>query len=414
MVHPDPDDDHPWLRRSFLLALLVGSASVLLGRNQLARAAGVPSVADDDPTRLACQLGAAGRERRHVVVGDVHGSAAGLKQILHAAGFIAAHGDGPGGVGDGSCVWQRDPGAEPSVLVQVGDIVDRGPDAPEAWRCLEELQRTSPNGTGSVVRLAGNHELMWLEAQFKYALEDSQDSVTRLTRAIHAAIVARRVRGAHVAFGGQLLITHAGLRPAMRELLLVDEPAAQQVNGTTGEKIAHAINELLLQGVSACEPGAFPVRSRPNRPPRGDGGESIRTAPLRCALRHEVFSGGRERGGSGIGGPFWTDLKVLHQPGSGALVRDVVQVVGHSASPCDAGDKGCEPIRQSIDAGVIDVDIAMLWGNRGFLEITPEGGLRGHTLMPDGGVDGLPGEDHVPAFVPGTWQQRDLKASVCD
>ena len=44
----------------------------------------------------------------------------------------------------------------------MGDIVDRGPLATEAYACLQHLQATAPAGC-KVVRLLGNHELWWLE-----------------------------------------------------------------------------------------------------------------------------------------------------------------------------------------------------------------------------------------------------------
>lgn len=83
--------------------------------------------------------------QRIVVIGDVHGESEGFKQILRSANIIEHD----------TCVWKPQ-GEKGTLLVQVGDIVDRGPDAIGAWECVKSLQKNAPEGS-SVVRLVGNH-----------------------------------------------------------------------------------------------------------------------------------------------------------------------------------------------------------------------------------------------------------------
>ncbi len=82
---------------------------------------------------------------RYVIVGDVHGSDVGLKEVLFAANVTTSP------VGD--CVWREDTininmdmdmdmdggNGKGTIVIQVGDMVDRGPGALEAWKCLEDL-----------------------------------------------------------------------------------------------------------------------------------------------------------------------------------------------------------------------------------------------------------------------------------
>ena len=67
--------------------------------------------------------------------------------------------------------------------------------------------------------------------------------------------------------------------------------------------------------------------------------------------------------------------------GGVAVVPQLRQIVGHSASPCDvATSTECAPVRVATVLSVIDVDVAMVHGNRGYLELTAADGFIAHTL----------------------------------
>mmetsp|Transcript_23305 Transcript_23305/g.68020 ORF Transcript_23305/g.68020 Transcript_23305/m.68020 type:complete len:272 (-) Transcript_23305:37-852(-) len=90
-----------------------------------------------------------------------------------------------------------------------------------------------------------------------------------------------------------------------------------------------------------------------------------------------LFSAGPDRGGSGLGGPFWTDFAKVHAQAAQPSLPGVVQVVGHTPSPCDTDHSpGCQPVRYAPRSQVLDVDVAMVYGNnQGYLELTPGGDL---------------------------------------
>ena len=80
---------------------------------------------------VACRLRS---DQRMVFVGDVHGDVEGLKTILRDAGLIS----------DDQCTRALSDGANShAIVVQVGDIVDRGERAFEAYECMSRLQSTS-------------------------------------------------------------------------------------------------------------------------------------------------------------------------------------------------------------------------------------------------------------------------------
>ena len=82
-----------------------------------------------------------------VAVGDIHGAFATFVAILRAANVI-----------DQRNRWI----GHRMVLVQTGDVVDRGPDSRKAIDLLRQLERDAQRAGGRVVSLLGNHELMRL------------------------------------------------------------------------------------------------------------------------------------------------------------------------------------------------------------------------------------------------------------
>jgi len=82
---------------------------------------------------------------RVVAVGDVHGDSAGLAGILTAAGLV-----------DDELHWT----GGRSILVQTGDLLDRGTDVRGVMDLLMRLQRESREAGGRVICLLGNHEAL--------------------------------------------------------------------------------------------------------------------------------------------------------------------------------------------------------------------------------------------------------------
>jgi hypothetical protein len=82
---------------------------------------------------------------RIVVVGDIHGAAGGLRQILRAAGLLDAGDRWTGGT---------------AHLVQTGDYLDRGRDVRAVLDLLMRLEGEAARAGGRVDVLLGNHEAM--------------------------------------------------------------------------------------------------------------------------------------------------------------------------------------------------------------------------------------------------------------
>jgi calcineurin-like phosphoesterase family protein len=105
---------------------------------------------------VALPAGAAGAPPsppRIVAVGDLHGDFAAWRAIAEAAGLVDRKGRWAGGA---------------TVLVQTGDVVDRGPDSLKIVQDLMRLQREAPRKGGRVVALVGNHEAMNMTGDLRY------------------------------------------------------------------------------------------------------------------------------------------------------------------------------------------------------------------------------------------------------
>jgi hypothetical protein len=98
---------------------------------------------------------------RIVAVGDVHGAFDQFVAILRAASII-----------DNRNRWS----GKKTVLVQTGDVLDRGPDSRKALDLLRKLEGEAQRAGGRVYALLGNHELMRLVSDWRYVSQGETDA----------------------------------------------------------------------------------------------------------------------------------------------------------------------------------------------------------------------------------------------
>ena len=98
---------------------------------------------------------------RIVAVGDIHGAFDQFVAILRSAGLI-----------DNRNRWS----GKKAVLVQTGDILDRGPDSRKAMDLLQKLENEAQRAGGRVVALLGNHEFMRLVSDWRYVSQGETDA----------------------------------------------------------------------------------------------------------------------------------------------------------------------------------------------------------------------------------------------
>ena len=103
------------------------------------------------PARMA-KTNDVGPERL-VVIGDVHGDFDDFASLLKRAGLVNDENHWSGGA---------------TVLVQTGDVIDRGPKSREAMDLLMNLEKEAATAGGRVVPLLGNHEIMNVIGDLRY------------------------------------------------------------------------------------------------------------------------------------------------------------------------------------------------------------------------------------------------------
>lgn len=92
-------------------------------------------------------------DQRIIAIGDLHGDYDAYRAILSAAGLIDEDGKWSGG---------------DTILVQTGDIPDRGPDTKRIIEEIQKLQRRAKRKGGKVITLIGNHEAMNIVGDLRY------------------------------------------------------------------------------------------------------------------------------------------------------------------------------------------------------------------------------------------------------
>lgn len=248
--------------------------------------------------------------KRLVVVGDVHGQLEPFVAILRHAGLTDEENNWCGG---------RD------RLLQMGDILDRGPYSRKVDDLLDRIQKQAALAGGEVIRLVGNHELEPLLSNYVisgFSKEEAKLMHDKLTR----QVLDGELKAAYAYKG--VLFTHAGVTRKLYRIfqLQLDDPSAGN--------IATLINLIFR--------------------------ESIKHE----FFKHPIFNISVSRKGPDrFGGIFWEDLEDLvssypHSP--------LLQVVGHTQVDRIVVDR---------EANIIPVDVGM-HRKKEYLEISDTGVLK--------------------------------------
>ena len=215
--------------------------------------------------------------RKLVAVGDVHGQFGPFVRLLRHAKLIDEELNWCGGH---------------TRLVQVGDIIDRGPFSRKVDALLDTLQKQAALGDGEVIRLVGNHELELILADYLIS-EFKREEAAAMREKLIAQVEAGLLKAAYAY--KDFLFTHAGVT---RKLFKIFE---LQLEKTTASNLAVLINLIFKESVT------------------------------HEFFKHPIFNiSVRRKGPDKFGGIFWEDLEDLiasFQPCQGSPVW---QIVGHT------------------------------------------------------------------------------------
>ena len=140
--------------------------------------------------------------KRVVAIGDVHGDLAATRAALRAGGVI-----------DDKDAWI----GKDTVVVQTGDVLDRGDDEQAILDLLFKLEGEAKAAGGALVFLLGNHELMNAAGDFRYvtpgAMHDFDEAGGDRLAVLGPGGAYAKKLAAHdvVAIVGDTLYSHAGV-----------------------------------------------------------------------------------------------------------------------------------------------------------------------------------------------------------
>ena len=236
-----------------------------------------------------------------VAIGDLHGSMKALIEIVRYANLLETH-------------WESGWVGGNTIVVQTGDVIDRGPCSLEVYDALGRFQEKAEANGGKVVRLIGNHELYILQGKFRATnLKDPAAFREKLV----ADILSGKLQGGFAA--QRFLFTHAGVRSSILESLLEESGKVGPADITP--LVALAINRILVEAVKS-----------------GD-------------WSHPIFHVGVARGGShSVGGVFWEDRSKMFESAGAGRIK---QVFGHTPG---------KEIAVDSSGRLADIDVGMVFG----------------------------------------------------
>eukprot|EP00921_Rhytidocystis_pertsovi_P010266 GHVQ01016512.1.p1 GENE.GHVQ01016512.1~~GHVQ01016512.1.p1 ORF type:complete len:987 (+),score=235.28 GHVQ01016512.1:809-3769(+) len=183
--------------------------------NSIRSAAGAASVGSSAADRRASSLARTRGEEESTIwaIGDLHGDLFNTLMALHAAGCINEEARWIGGR---------------SLLIQTGDVLDRGPDGKKLYDFFYNLSKEAEAAGGKVIMLLGNHDVMNLCGDFRYASEEeTQGSFDGLAGRVRAfsprGTYGMMLREFPLAVKvNQTVFVHAGILPPHAELGLAE------------------------------------------------------------------------------------------------------------------------------------------------------------------------------------------------
>ena len=214
------------------------------------------------------------KAKRLIVVGDVHGQFDPFVSILKHAGLV-----------DEQLNWS----GTHDRLIQMGDILDRGPAAKETVALLDKLQQQAPASNGEVIRLVGNHELEVLLSNFSISALQGVEAI-HLRDKLTQQVLNGQLRAAYAYKG--FLFTHAGVTRRLYKIFQM------QLDDANAHNISVLINLIFKESIA------------------------------HQFYKHPIFNISVSRAGSDkFGGIFWEDLLDLARS---YTQSPIWQVVGHT------------------------------------------------------------------------------------
>ena len=335
---------------------------------------------------------------RVVAVGDVHGAYEGFLSILRFAGLADEHGHWAGGK---------------AHLVQTGDVLDRGKDAPKVLDLLMRLEGEARKAGGRVHALLGNHEVMNVLGDLRYVSAEeyehfrTSDSIEIRSRFLRRATEQARERAKA---NGEEFDTEAYRSKLLEQVPLgfVERTVELSAEGRYGKWLRQRPVMVKVNGVVFVHGGLTPEVAEL-------GCEAVNDA-VRREITRDIEKTRQEplaTLAAGETGPLW--YRGFWKQDEGSLlpaVERVLQSLGARAVVVGHTVTGTGRIQSRFGGRVVGIDIGMgeVYGSRlGALEVGPDGSIA--AVYPDGREDLARPAAAARADPPGGYSSRRAYAS---
>eukprot|EP00919_Chromeraceae_sp_WS-2016_P018272 GHVR01043451.1.p1 GENE.GHVR01043451.1~~GHVR01043451.1.p1 ORF type:complete len:321 (+),score=88.10 GHVR01043451.1:127-1089(+) len=159
---------------------------------------------------------------RVITLGDIHSDGINAKLILTAAGLVDSNGHWTGGN---------------TMLIQLGDIVDRGPDTKLLYKWFRQLRKEAALSGGKVIQLLGNHEPMQILGLLQYVTPEDFNNYGGAAKRAAAfskdGLDGKYIRNLDtVVMVNGIVFVHAGLTPELgkKGIKYVNEEVRKSLN----------------------------------------------------------------------------------------------------------------------------------------------------------------------------------------
>ena len=219
------------------------------------------------------------------------------------------------------------------TLIQMGDVIDRGPKSYEAFEFLSKIQKEAPKIGSKVVRLLGNHEQLLLEGNYYFA---NYPNPEKLAKIIRKDVLEGKVQLAY--FDNKRLFTHAGMRDEIKHIVV------NEIKNSAFNRLKRFLSKevtVSTQDISDHLNYLLKKAARTND------------------FSHIVFRAGITRGGkSPIGGVTWEDISEIKKP---IHTETVPQIIAHN--PPDIKDSTLIRVKNCSRLIVVDAGLCEFYGN---------------------------------------------------
>ena len=160
-----------------------------------------------------------------IAIGDLHGDLTQTQKVLQLTGILNENNE-----------WI----AKDTILVQTGDIVDRGSESIEIYKLFFKLREEALNHNSLVLQILGNHEMMNLGGDFRYVHANEMYKYGTITEWRQIWSMQHKIgyflrNTPIIRIIGDTLFVHAGLRPEILDI--VDK-----------DNMTNRLNEIVWKG----------------------------------------------------------------------------------------------------------------------------------------------------------------------